>query len=141
MTVKRGQPYISWKCKPERPRRSGAGNIRFDKSIFAQFHAESACILIKSAIQSNEDVSTIPRFRRSPGQRGPLAEQRFRRPTLLILPDNRVQLTRTPRDEKGFARRVARSFSRACARAENRRAFACARVSELARETGTRGYL
>lgn len=32
-----------------------SGNIRFDKSIFAQFHVESTCILIKSTIQSNED--------------------------------------------------------------------------------------
>lgn len=67
--------YISWKRKLE----SRSFDIRFDKSIFAQFHrAESTCILIKSTIQSNEDVSTILRFCRLPGQRWPLDKHRFR---------------------------------------------------------------
>jgi len=60
--------YLMWNVN-QKPDRSV--NIRFDKSIFVQFyHAESACILIKRAIQSNEDVSTILRFRRSPGECG-----------------------------------------------------------------------
>lgn len=62
LTVKRGQTivYLMWNVNRRVDRSS---NIRFDKSIFAQFyHTENACILIKRAIQSNEDISTICDF-------------------------------------------------------------------------------